>query len=217
MDREFWLGKWARNEIGFHQPRPHTALERHWASLGLASSARVFVPLAGKSLDVLWLREHGHQVVAVEISERAVREFFAESGLAAKPERAGRFTRFRAEGLDFLCGDVFDLDRETLGPIAAVFDRAALVALPAPMRAAYAARMAELTDPGTRGLLVAVEYEQSQMSGPPFSVSETEVRTLYGGSHELHLLERGVPPDAVRFAERGVSRFTEAVYALERR
>lgn len=216
VDRDFWLDKWARNEIGFHQPHPHAALERHWASLGLAPGARVFVPLAGKSLDVLWLREHAHRVVTVEIAARAIQEFLAETGLTAQSEHAGRFTRLRAEGLDLLCGDVFDLDRATLGPIAAVFDRAALVALPAPMRAAYAARMAEITAPGTRTLLITVEYEQTQMSGPPFSVSETEVRALYGGSHQLRLLGRGAPPDAVRFAERGVSRFTEAVYALER-
>lgn len=216
MDRDFWLERWARNEIGFHQAQPHAALARHWPSLGLERGARVFVPLAGKSLDLLWLAAQGHPVVGVELAERAVRAFFEEAGLEAEHEPAGRLTRYRSSGIELLCGDVFDLDRGTLGEVAGVFDRAALVALPAAMRADYAAHLARLADPGTRTLLVTFEYEQARMSGPPFSVSETEVQALYGAQHRIELRERREPEDAARFAARGAARVTEAVYALER-
>lgn len=217
MDRDFWLERWARSEIGFHQAQPHAALARHWSSLGLARGARVFVPLAGKSLDLLWLAVQGHRVIGVELAELAVRAFFEEAGLKALSEPAGRFVRHRGGDVELLCGDLFDLDRETLGEVEAVFDRAALVALPAAMRATYAAQLTRLTEPGTRTLLITFEYEQARMTGPPFSVSETEVRALYGAQHRIELLERREPPDAARFAARGAARVTEAVYILERR
>lgn len=216
MDRDFWLERWARGETGFHQSQPHAGLVRHWPSLRLARDARVFVPLAGKSPDLHWLAAQGHRVIGVELAGLAVRAFFEDAGLEAVSEPAGRFTRHRCGTLELLCGDVFDLDRGTLGEVAAVFDRAALVALPPELRTAYAAHLTGLTTAGTRTLLVTLEYDQSRMAGPPFSVHEPEVRALYGAQHRIGLLERRAPPDAARFAQRGVTDMMEAIYALER-
>ncbi len=204
MDANFWLERWQRNEIGFHQPRPHPALERLWPMLGLAPGARVFVPLAGKSLDLVWLAARGHDVVGIELAEVAVRDFAAEHG--------------RLPRVDLRCGDLFDLTPATLGPIDAVFDRASLVALPPPMRQRYAAKLAELARPGARTLLVTMEYDQSRMPGPPHSVPEDEVRALFGATHDVEFVERdSALEDFPRFAQRGVDRLAEAVYRLTRR
>lgn len=125
MEPQFWLERWQRNEIGFHQDAPHAALARHWPALELPQASRVFVPLAGKSRDLLWLAERGHEVVGIELSELAVQQFRQE--LAAAPQPWHR-------RIDLRCGDFFALDAAALGPIDAIFDRAALVALPAAMR-----------------------------------------------------------------------------------
>lgn len=215
MDPSFWFDRWQRNEIGFHQPHPHRALERHWGELGLERDARVFLPLAGKSLDLLWLRRRGHEVVGIEIAELAVRAFFGEHSLGFRIEPAGTMQRFRGEGIELLCGDFFALERTVLGPVAGVFDRAALVALPPALRARYAAKMAGLTVGGCRTLLVTLEYGGT-MSGPPFNVDEAEVRSLYGSTHRIRQLERAAPEDAEKFAERGALDVFEAVYLLER-
>lgn len=204
MNPDFWLERWQRNEIGFHQPRPHPALQRLWASLGVAPGARVFVPLAGKSLDLVWLASQGHEVVGIELSEIAVRDFAAEHGRPAR--------------IDLRQGDLFDLTPETLGPIDAVFDRASLVALPPAMRGRYAAKLAELARPGARTLLVTMEYDQSRMPGPPHSVPEDEVHALFGATHEVQFVERdSALADFPRFAQRGVDRLAEAVWRLTRR
>jgi thiopurine S-methyltransferase len=204
MEPQFWLERWQRNEIGFHQPAPHKALARHWATLGLAPGARVFVPLAGKSLDMVWLAAQGHQVVGIELAAEAVRAFAAENG--------------PVERVDLRCGDLFDLDRATLGPIDAVFDRASLVALPPPLRRRYAETLTALSPPGTRTLLVTMEYDQSEMSGPPHAVPESEVRALFGATHDIVLLERDAALDDLpRFAQRGVTSLAEACYRLTRR
>ena len=204
MDPTFWLERWQRREIGFHQPAPHKALLRCWARLGLPRDARVFVPLAGKSLDMIWLAAQGHAVVGVELAPEAVREFAEENG--------------PLERVDLRCGDLFALDSRTLGPIQGVFDRGALVALPPPMRARYAAKMAELSPPGTRTLLVTMEYDQSRMKGPPHAVLEPEVRALYGDTHDITPLGRDSDlDDAPKFAQRGVDVLSEGYYLLTRR
>ena len=204
MEADFWLERWQRNEIGFHQPRPHPALERLWPSLGLAPGARVFVPLAGKSLDLLWLAAQGLEVVGIELSPVAVHEFAVEHG---RPPR-----------VDLRCGDLFDLTPASLGPIDAVFDRASLVALPPAMRVRYAATLATLSPPGTRTLLVTMEYDQARMPGPPHSVPADEVRALFGATHEVEFVERdSALADFPRFAQRGIDRLAEAVWRLTRR
>lgn len=204
MDADFWHERWQRGEIGFHQPRPHPALDEFWSTLGLAAGARVFVPLAGKSLDLLWLAERGFDVVGVELSAIAVQEFRAEHGSHAR--------------IELRCADLFDLEPGALGKIDAVFDRAALIALPPAMRVRYAAQLRALTAPGTRTLLVTMEYEQSQMRGPPHAVLPDEVRTLYGADHDI--VDLGADhalADAERFAARGVTAVSERRYRLTRR
>jgi thiopurine S-methyltransferase len=204
LEAAFWLERWQRNEIGFHQPRPHPALERLWPSLGLGPGARVFVPLAGKSLDLVWLAAQGHEVVGIELSAIAVRDFATAHGPLPR--------------IDLRCGDLFDLSPATLGPIDAVFDRASLVALPPAMRQRYAATLAALSRPGTRTLLVTMEYDQARMPGPPHSVPEDEVHALFGQTHDVEFVERdSALADFPRFAQRGVDRLAEAVYRLTRR
>ena len=204
MEADFWRTRWQRNEIGFHQERPHDALARFWEPLGLAPGARVFVPLAGKSLDLVWLARQGHAVVGIELSEIAVRDFHAGHG--------------PIDGLELRCGDLFDLTAGTLGRIDAVFDRASLVALPPPMRQRYAAQLAELSPPGTRTLLVTMEYDQSRMAGPPHSVPEAEVHELFGATHHIEWLARdSCLSDFPRFSQRGVDALAEAFYLLTRR
>lgn len=219
MHPDFWHERWQRNEIGFHQAKPHPGLARLWPSLGLPAGSLVFVPLAGKSLDLIWLRDAGHRVLGIELSPLAVRAFFEENGLEPATTRlAPRLQVHRAGAIELIEGDVFDLQPAHLAGVAGVFDRAALVALPPPMRARYVAQLAALTAPGARTLLVTMEYDQAEMPGPPHAVLPEEVRTLYGAAHEIELLARDAAlADFPKFAQRGVSALSEAYWKLTRR
>jgi thiopurine S-methyltransferase len=204
MEPGFWHERWAKREIGFHMARPHAAIVDHWDGLGLAAGSRVFVPLAGKSLDLVALAARGHRVVGIELSAVAVAEFRAEH-----PD---------CGAVDLRCGDFFALDAASLGPVDAIFDRAALVALPPPMRRDYAALMAALTAPGTLTLLVTMEYDQREMRGPPHAVLPAEVHDLYAETHEIaELGGYGALEDFPRMAARGVTALGERVYRLRRR
>ncbi len=212
MEHRFWLERWEQDQIGFHQTEINQYLSEHWRELGLADGAPVFVPLCGKSLDMLWLREQGHPVLGIELSEKAVKAFFQENALSAEVGRDERFVTYRTDDLRLLVGDFFALTSEDMGEVRAIYDRASLIALPPDMRRDYARHMAALLQGGAHILLVTMEYEAGAIEGPPFSVAEEEVRALYDECFEVE--RRAVWADAE--GPRGVL-VTEKVYSLRRR
>lgn len=215
MEEKFWLERWDRQETGFHQRSVNRQLRRFWSDLGLSAGDPVLVPLCGKSGDMLWLREQGHPVLGVELSPLAVAAFFSEHDLAPRRRRQGVFDVTESDGIRILCGNFFDLTAGVLSGTKAVYDRAALVALPPDMRERYAAHMAEIVPPDTRMLVVTLEYPQAQMEGPPFSVPSSEVERLYGGCGDVRLLQRDdVLSKNPRFAERGMTALYECAYLV---
>ena len=218
MDPDFWQGRWARNEIGWHQDDINVHLRGFWERLEVAPGAPVFVPLCGKSLDIRWIAEQGHPVIGVELSAVAVEDFFREQGWEPARTAQGPFTRWHSGAVTLLCGDFFDLRPQDLAGASAVYDRASLIALPPPMRQRYAAHLTGLLAPGTRCLLVTFEYPQQQMAGPPFSVTAEEVRHLYGDAFEVkELCEQDILQEQPRFREKGLTRLRERVFHLLRR
>jgi thiopurine S-methyltransferase len=215
MDQQFWHERWQRNEIGFHQQEINAHLQDFWAKLAVPAGGQVFVPLCGKSRDLLWLRARGHAVLGIEISPIAVRDFFAENALTPQVTRHGAFESYAADGLVVLCGDFFELTAQDLQAVAGVYDRASLIALPPTLRPRYAAQLATILPAQARVLLVTMEYPQAEMSGPPFSVSEDEVRRLYEPRFQVtRLFVKNVLDESPRFRERGLSTLSEQVYQL---
>jgi thiopurine S-methyltransferase len=217
MNPDFWHQRWHDNQIGFHQSAPTPLLLAHWPSLGVPAGAKVFVPLAGKSLDMAWFAANGYRVLGVELSTLAIERFFAEHGLqpGIRDSKYGR--HYAAGGIELVNGDAFALDADALRDCAAVFDRAALIALPPALRIRYASELYAKLPAGCRGLLITLEYAQGEREGPPFSVPEDEVRALYGRDWEIELLERRpIPPDHPGFVS-GVSKLDTVAYALRRR
>jgi thiopurine S-methyltransferase len=187
METSFWRQKWEKNEIAFHQSEANSLLVKYFTELSLEKGGRVFVPFCGKTLDIPWLLSNGYRLAGVELSEIAVRQLFTELGVEPKILGVGAVDRYSAENIEIFVGDIFDLSSETLGSIDAIYDRAALVALPEKMRHRYTAHLTEITDKAPQ-LLITFEYDQSAMEGPPFSVSNEEVNELYGASYDLTLI-----------------------------
>jgi thiopurine S-methyltransferase len=216
MDPDFWHERWKTNQIGFHQGEINPWLVRHWPSLALPAGRRVLVPLCGKSRDMFWLLEQGFAVTGIEISPIAVEAFFAENRLGPVITRESRCTRWRTEALEILCGDFFELEPVDIGVVDGVYDRAALIALPPPMRPRYVNHLSALVDRHARGLLLTVEYIQSEMAGPPFSVGDEEVLRLFSGLCAVRQLDRtDVLPPQPRFRERGLTRMNETAWRVE--
>ncbi|GAB3749513.1 thiopurine S-methyltransferase [Lysobacter olei] len=215
MEPEFWHQRWQEKRIGFHQPKATPLMLKHWPSLGVAPGSRVFVPLAGKSQDMLWFAAQGYRVLGVELSQLAVEQFFGENDLPYTITQSPYGRHYRSGEIELVCGDAFALDTRLLEECDAVFDRAALIALPPAMRERYATELYGKLPGRCRGLLITLEYPQHEMPGPPFSVPEDEVRRLYGKRWTVDLLERrDILEQDPGFAEQGVTALHTAVYRL---
>lgn len=189
MQASFWHQLWDQGEIAFHESQANPALVKHIDSLKLIDPARVFLPLCGKTLDIAWLLGRGHQVVGVELSALAIDELFQELGINPTITTVGTLRHYSADNIDIWVGDFFGLTHELLGPVDAIYDRGALVALPADMRKQYTAHLMTISR-NAQQLLIAYEYDQNLYAGPPFSLTRNELSQHYGDTYQLELLER---------------------------
>lgn len=187
MDAPFWHDKWERNQIAFHEPRANPLLVAHFSSLSLPARSRIFVPLCGKTLDIHWFMSRGHRIAGAELSQLAIQQLFTDLGVTPSTTGIGKITRYSAPGIDIFHGNIFDLSRSDLGAVDAVYDRAALVALPVPLRTRYAGHLAQITS-RVRQLVICLKYDQNLLAGPPFSVDGAEVARLYQLGYDLRLL-----------------------------
>ena len=217
MEHEFWLERWKTQDIGFHQPQFDPALDKFWSRLAVPAGARVFVPLCGKSLDMQWLAEQGHTVVGAELSEQAVDEFFAERELVPSVRHVANFTVKSSGPYEIWVGDFFALPESAVAGVAGVYDRAALVALPASMQELYGDKLKSLL-PEAPILLITLDYDQRQMDGPPFATSPKMVDDLFADRYErIDLVSKDVLAGHPHFQRRGLTALTGAVFLLRPR
>lgn len=213
MEPDFWHERWSKGQIGFHQAEYNRHLQRYVGSMPKPDGARVLVPLAGKTQDLTLLTERGHEVVAVELVEQAAAAYYHERGVPFSRSVQAGYPVLAGAGVEAHVADFFAVDPEAVGPFDWVFDRAALVALPPPMRAKYVPHLVRFLAPGGQILLVTFGYDQDKLSGPPFSVPDDEVQARFSALGDLERLEHeDVIERAPRFAKAGLTSMTESVW-----
>ena len=209
MDPDFWQNRWVINKIVFHEKDGNKLLARHFDVIEMPEGARYFVPLCGKTGDIAHLLSKGYQVVGIELAETAILQLFQELGIVPAYCEVGSLKHYSAESLDIYVGDFFDLTADVLGTVDAVYDRAALVALPVDMRPRYGAHLAAITQ-YAKQMLITFEYVQDDMDGPPFNVDENEVRAHYADTYEMELVRRIDIPGGLK----GLVKANETVWLL---
>jgi thiopurine S-methyltransferase len=187
MDVSFWHERWRENNIAFHKSEANPLLVKYFKELSLVKDSRVFLPLCGKTLDIPWLLSNGYRIAGAELSKIAVEQLFTGLGVEPKISRVGEVDRYSAKNIANKYGDIFDLSSKMLGLVDAIYDRAALVALPKAMRNRYTAHLREITEKSPQ-LLICYEYDQSCIEGPPFSIGNEEVNQHYNDSYDLKLM-----------------------------
>ena len=217
VEIDFWQQRWADNQIGFHLPEVNPYLITYWSALEHKENSKVFVPLCGKTMDMTWLVSQKHSVLGVECSQKAVDAFFEENRLVPEKERIKEFIRYSTTGIELLLGDFFKLDKPCLENVSAVYDRASMVALPEKMRLSYVEHLTQLLPDSVNIFLVTLEYDQSLMQGPPFSVSNDEILRLYNPNFNVELLHQvDVINEQKRFKQRGLKSLIERIYKITR-
>lgn len=186
-DNQLWQQCWRDRNTAFHQKTVNSLLTRFWPTLGLDPQARVFVPLCGKSLDLLWLAQQGHAVIGVELSQIAVRAFFHEHRMRPSRRQVGRLTRWEHANIAILCGDFFQLTAEALTGVVAVYDHAALTALPEDIRHAYLAHLEKVLPAACKMLLLTTEEpDEGETADQPFAIAD-EIARLYSPRFDIDL------------------------------
>lgn len=212
MDASFWHQKWERGEIGFHESQTNLYLLAHIDKLNLATGARLFLPLCGKTLDIAWLLGRGYRIAGAELSALAIDELFKGLGLQPNIVTNGALTHYSAHNIDIFVGDIFSLSHDQLGAIDAIYDRAALVALPEALRKRYTTHLMQLCAHAPQ-LLICFVYDQSLLAGPPFSVGDDEVNRHYAAHYDLALLARVEMPEKFK----GKAATWEHIWLLQNR
>ena len=195
MNPEFWQTRWQEKRIGFNQSDVNPLLIKYFADLNLPIGNRVFVPLCGKSIDMIWLAHQGFDVVGIELVESAVQEFFIEQDIAytitehdKHPNIKYYQGQFLEQTITLWVADIFALNSDDIGHVDAVYDRAALIAMPAELRTQYSQQVINLSQNATQ-LLLTLNYDQNERAGPPFSISQEQVQQYYGNDYQMNKLE----------------------------
>jgi len=221
MEAEYWLKRWREGRTGWHRSEVMPLLVQHWSALNVPRGSRVLVPLCGKSLDMLWLAQQGMRVLGVDVSPVAIESFLAENQLHARTRGEADGTHYEitnASGeIEIINGDAFALDPDEVAQCNVFYDRAALIAMPAPMRRRLVDELYVQLPAGSAGLLITLAYPGNEMQGPPFSVDDAEVHDLFDKRWQVDRLEyRDILASQPSFAEKGVTALHTAVYALTR-
>ena len=197
MESIFWHKRWEENEIGWHQAETNPLLAEFINELSLAVGSRIFIPLCGKTHDIAYLLSKGYRIAGSELNKPAVEQLFIELGIEPNISKLVNIDRYSAENIDIFVGDIFELSQEILGSVEAIYDRAALVALPEEMRAKYRSHLLNITDVSPQ-LLITFGYDQKIMPGPPFSISDADVKQYYEEFYKLSLLKKVDVPGGLK-------------------
>ncbi|MCW8933076.1 MAG: thiopurine S-methyltransferase [Gammaproteobacteria bacterium] len=227
MHHSFWHQRWQEQRIGFHLDKINSYLSKYWHKFDVPDQSHVFVPLCGKTNDLLFFHQQGHRVIGNELSTLAVQDFYTEQQLNASKTIISSEKNFQGQSevtlwsspeVDILCGDFFALEKDYLPDISVVYDRAALVALPSEMREKYVEKMLTLLPKKVSMLLLTLDYDEKEKQGPPFSVTEEEVYRLYGEHFDIELLEvADINEESRSPRSQNMSYFNERVFLLEKK
>lgn len=204
MTPEFWKNAWQKSQTNFTQKKPNPMLTYHFKALNTHKNGRVFVPLCGKSVDMLWFTNQGFDVIGVELSQIAVTQFFTENNLQATvsphpntPNLTYYQTEHEGHTIKIWVGDIFDLSPIDIGRIDAIYDRGALVALPDMnpdnLRTRYTQQIIRLSNSANQ-LLLSFAYDgekqrsDSHKNLPPFLVTRSQLEQYYAEYYEINLI-----------------------------
>ena len=217
VDNQHWLDRWKENRIGFHESAVNQHLQRYLPQFDLPRGASVFLPLCGKAHDIAWIAAQGYEVIGIELSQLAIEAFFEENELDYERFDTDRFGIYKSGNISLLQGDFFDLNNDDLGACNLVYDRAALIAMEGHDRPRYCDHMLSIIPAVSNMMLITLEYDQSEMTGPPFAVPTDEVYQYYSDAFSINLLETNdIIDERPRWRKVGLTALSESVFRLDR-
>jgi SAM-dependent methyltransferase len=177
---EFWTDLYTRAGDGWDLRQPAPALVEFMDRTPFAPG-RVAVPGCGRGHDVRFLARRGFAAVGFDFSATAV----AEARALAKTDNVAA---------EFVERDLFTLGVDYGHAFDGIWEYTCFCAIDPRRRAEYVRTMGAILKPG--GWLLACFFPlRPRAAGPPFPVSEGEVRRLFAPGFRI---ERAYQPRSVR-------------------
>lgn len=198
---KFWIENcWSQGRTPWHLTKPHDFLIKHLHRLlngRKVSDCNILVPLCGKSVDLIWLKDQGFkQIIGVEGVRTAIQDFSSESGISLKETvlQGMDIPSFESEDgrLKIILTDFFKLDHPSVNAsVDCVWDRGSLVAILPEHRPQYTASIQRLLrkESSWRYLAAITEYDKSHMEGPPHSITHEELKGIFGLFADAEVIE----------------------------
>ncbi|WNC69858.1 thiopurine S-methyltransferase [Thalassotalea nanhaiensis] len=215
MKQQFWHDCWDNTHIGFHQDELQPLLVEYFPDLLEPQDSRIFVPLCGKTSDLLFFADR-FKVIGNELSAVACRDFFLENQLTPQVKESLSFNIYQQGNIELYQGDFFALNSKQFQPFDWIYDRAALIAFPEEMRVAYVQHINRFISAQTRVFLLTLEFPKDEIQGPPFSVDEDEVMRLFNGCKITKVTERDLTGQKFARRKLAVSSLTEKLYIISK-
>jgi thiopurine S-methyltransferase len=207
-----WKKSWNNGKTGFHLSEANPSLVEY-AHL-FAENSSILFPLCGKSLDMHFLMEAHHTIIGVELVSQAITEFFTEWKVQPKREK----NKYSHDGITIIESNIFNVQQQNLPVIDAVFDRAALIALPPHIRPQYANHLLSLLKDKGKILLISYDMPRDQEIGPPFPARKNDIPNLFCNASSVTLLKEiyKTAKDEPRLVQRGMDWSKEHVWLIEK-
>ncbi|XP_060084614.1 thiopurine S-methyltransferase-like isoform X1 [Ylistrum balloti] len=179
-----WLNCWEKDTAPWHIHHVHEAIEKYHEILAASPTAKnkIFIPLCGKTVDIKYLADRGNEVVGLEASEIAVRDFFTEQNIEYTSEDVpavkGKLYRSSDKMIKIYCCDLFLFSAEVESGFSGIWDRGSLIAMSQADQKRYIGLIKTLTYPGIGYLLEMPDRDPN--IGPPFSVPLDVLETGFG-------------------------------------
>lgn len=155
------------------------------------SNLRMFVPMCGKTHDMLWLADKGHAITGAEINARYIKAFFRDAELEytlrseqITPKK--KVNVYKAKGKDitlYQC-DIFDYSVGVSGQFDAIWDQSALPVINemgAKRLKEYTSLMQSLLKPDGRHMVEVCKH------GANF-VDSKMLKSLFGDKSDIRYL-----------------------------
>ena len=207
MELSYWESRWRKDKIGFHMPDGFPGLRKQWAGLELPENPRVLVPLCGKTEDMIYMEAKGAEVVGVEISEKAILDFFSDHRRQYEISNYAEFKIYSSQHIKLWQGDFLKYP-EQKSEFNLIYDKAALVALPPGKRPSYADKLANLAGPKYKILLHHFIYPSRRCQGRHLVSAGKEIDSYFSDRFSSHLLEENEIPAGkfIPFQRRGIEK-----------
>ncbi|XP_075246699.1 uncharacterized protein LOC142340123 isoform X2 [Convolutriloba macropyga] len=181
----FYDEKYSKGYSPWHMDTVNYNLLKHYNRIQPEGEPlrKILVPMSGKTVDIKWLADKGHEVVAVEISQSACRQIFTRDNIPFEeidcPQVEGKLFKPVSGRIKAYCCDVFKFTKEVEGEFESVWERGAVIAFEEDLRKKYFEHVKTLVSKGCSWMSSIFQYDRNVYYNHPYCLNDDEIERVF--------------------------------------